>query len=157
VAPRSLLLQRAAAGALLDTAQLLPALALAIWGADGSVQAWLLVTTLLAGTLWVTNLLGTVVAATARSVAEAALLGAVASMLLLHASGVFRTPPPGSLGATFEVAGPFRALHEALLGFSSGPGGGGTATLAMWAVALPAITAVGAPWLARSLRQARGA
>ncbi|MDT8341186.1 MAG: ABC transporter permease [Longimicrobiales bacterium] len=115
VRPATYLLQRAAAATLLDTLQLLPAVAVAWWGlgADGGALLPLLAGLLL--TLWTANLVGVLVAAAARSVAESALFAAVAALLLLHASGVFRTGAPHSPAARVEAAAPFRALHEALL------------------------------------------
>lgn len=115
VSPGGLLLQRAGAGALLDLLQLFPSVLVVCVAGEGLGNAPGLVLVLGAGLL-VANLLGFWVAALARSVAETALFSAVSALLLLHASGVFRTPSPGSRGATVEALSPFAALHELLLG-----------------------------------------
>lgn len=154
IRPSGYLIQRAGASALLDVAQLAPALVVAWVGAHASPSALIEAALALGATLWVANLLGVIVAAVARSVAEAALFAATGALLLLHVSGVFRTPPAGSLAALLEAVGPFRALHESLLAMTSGvPADGGTSLVA-WAVALPAMLAVLAGPLASSLRQA---
>ncbi|HUP52901.1 MAG TPA: ABC transporter permease [Longimicrobiales bacterium] len=153
VSPSGYLLQRAAAGAALDGLQLIPALVVAGFGAGASPRALLVTFGTLLGTAWVGNLIGPLVAVTTRSLAEAALFTAVCTLLLLHMSGVFRTPAPSSHGALVEAASPFRALHEALLGMgSAGPVGGGGA-LAAWAVLLAAGTAVFAGPVTRALRR----
>ena len=105
----------------------------------------------LAATVWVANLVGVLVAAATRSLAEAALFSAVSTLLLLHASGVFRTPLPGSFGAAVKSVAPFRALHEALLAMSMmTPVGGGTA-LGIWCVVTAVVTGVLAGQLTGSL------
>lgn len=131
--PRSLLLARGVAGALLDGLQLLPALALilVVGGAGGGaamgsaavtpLPTLLLVgTVLLFGALLAANLVGLWVAALARSLAEGALFAAVVSLFLLHGSGVFRTSSPGTPGAFLEALLPFGPLHRFLLSGASG-------------------------------------
>lgn len=145
-APGSLLLGRALAGACIDMLQLLPALVVA---AGGHTVAALLV---LPATLLFANLFGVWVAALARSVAEGALFCAVGSLLLLHASGVFRTPVEGSAGALVERVAPYRALHEHLLGADAA----GTLALAGGIAVLVAATAAGARPLIRTLARADG-
>jgi len=119
IAPASILLERSAASSLLDLCQLLPS-AVAIWAAsdasgfDGLPPLFALLGAL-ALSLTAANLVGLWIGVLARSLAEAALFAAVAGLLLLHASGVFRTPAPGSLGAHLEAVAPFRLLHEILL------------------------------------------
>lgn len=122
VPPSSLLLGRVAAGATLDTLQLLPALAVILLagGADAGAVALALPALILA--LLFANLLGAAVAGAARSVAEGALFAAVAALLLLHASGVFRTPSPDSAWVVVEAWLPFRVLHEHLLAVAGGGG-----------------------------------
>ncbi len=142
VAPVSYFLQRTAAGAALDVLQLGPALAVAAVAAGAGRRAFLVAFVALAATLWVANLMGVLVAAATRSLAEAALFAAVSTLLLLHVSGVFRTPVPGSFGAAVESVAPFRALHEALLSMSMiTPVRGGVA-LGVWCVVMAAVTGV---------------
>ncbi len=151
VAPASYYLQRTAAGAVLDVLQLGPALAVAAVGAGAGPSAFLAVFLTLAATVWVANLLGVLVAAATRSLAEAALFSAVSTLLLLHASGVFRTPAPGSFGATVESVAPFRALHEGLLSMSMMTPVGGGAALGVWCVAMAVATGLLAARLPGSL------
>lgn len=124
--PASLLLGRAAAGAVLDTLQLLPALAVILLAASADAGAAVLAVPALLLALLFANLLGATVAGAAGSVAEGALFAAVAALLLLHGSGTFRTPIPGGAWASVERWLPFRVLHEYLLAVS---GGGGPGTL----------------------------
>jgi len=152
ISPSSYLLQRAAAGAALDALQLTPALAVAALGAGASPERLLVTFGVLTGTAWIGNLIGPLVAATTRSLAEAALFTAVGTLLLLHMSGVFRTPLPGSYGALFEAASPFRALHESLLSMSLPGPVGGVGALGAWGLLLPAVIAVLAGPITRSLR-----
>jgi hypothetical protein len=140
LAPRAILLQRTMAGALLDTAQLAPALALlALAGARAALLPALAV---LAASLLLANAIGAWLAALARAVAEGALFSAVVTLLLLHASGVFRTPSAGSWGARVENIAPFRALHESLLALAgAGPAPGSAAIVALLAAVLVVATA----------------
>jgi hypothetical protein len=118
---RAILIPRILAGALLDTLQLLPATLLILATGGGSLQLWLLAPMLLLGAVLAGNLVGVWVAAGARSLAEGALFAAVVSLFLLHASGVFRTPAPGSVAATLEPLLPFTRLHQLLLAGAGGP------------------------------------
>lgn len=136
VTARSYLIQRVAAGAVLDLVQLGPALAVAAIGSGANPRAFIVALAALAGTAWVACLLGVLVAVATRSLAEAALFSAVSTLLLLHLSGVFRTPLPGSIGGLFEMVSPFRALHEALLAMSLGTPIKGGVSLVMWGVCL---------------------
>jgi hypothetical protein len=150
--PAAYLLQRSAAGCLIDSLQLLPALVVVLLG-TGASQArlaglWLALT----ASLWIANLLGIMVASSARSLAETALLSAVTALLLLHASGVFRTPAPGSAWATLERVSPFRALHETTLSLPEGAAVGVHTSLFIWALGLPAVTALLARPLTGALR-----
>jgi len=153
IRPRSLLLERAAAGTCLDALQLAPSLAMVAWAAGASPRSVWMAALGLVGALWVTNLVGVLVAAAARSVAEAALFAAVTALLLLHASGVFRTGAPGSLSGTFESLAPFRALHEALLGLQLSSTPGGIAPLVGWAIVLPALLAMASGRLVSLFRE----
>lgn len=125
LSPASLLLGRVGAGATLDTLQLLPALAVILLAGDADAAAAALAVPALLVALLFANLLGAAVAGAARSVAEGALFAAVAALLLLHASGAFRTPSPESPWAVVEAWLPFRVLHEHLLGVAGGGGAGG--------------------------------
>ncbi len=154
ISPWGYLLQRSAAGASLDVLQLTPALALAALGARASPSDFLLVLGALVATAWVANLIGALVAATTRSLAEAALFSAVSTLLLLHMSGVFRTPLQGSYGARFEAASPFRALHESLLGMTQAGAVDGGVAVAAWGLLLPTVAVVFARQLTRSLGRA---
>ncbi len=151
------LLQRAAAGALLDTLHLTPALLLAAVAAGASPGDVLVVLPALAATVWVCGLVGVIIAATSRSLTETALFAAVTVPLLAHMSGVFRTPPQGSYQALLQDASPFRALHEGLLDMTVGaPAGGGGAVLA-WAILLPVAIGLLGPRLHAGLgRVSRG-
>lgn len=150
VSPLGLLLQRAAAGTLLDGVQLAPALLVVGAGAGASGSSLAVAALALLGSLWVGNLLGVVAASAARSHAEAALFSAVFALLLLHASGVFRTPPPGGLAALIEAVSPFRALHESLLSLAWGHASGFT-SLAVWAGVGAVFTTAAAPYLVSAL------
>lgn len=107
---------RTAADATLDLVQLSPSLVVILWAGSADARSAALAVTFLFVSLCVANVLGVWVAAVARSLAESALFAAVASLLLLHAAGVFRTPARGSVASTLERFAPFRPLHEALVG-----------------------------------------
>lgn len=149
--PGRLLVGRAFAGAALDTVQLLPAVALvAMSGIPSRSVAWLAL--ILPASLVFAGLFGTWIAAIARSVAEGALFAAVSMLLLLHASGVFRTPLPGTAGDALENVAPFRALHEVLLGAHLSGVGTLLATVAVSTLA----TVLLGPNLMRSLARSDG-
>jgi len=117
---RSVLLPRALAGTLVDTLQLLPATLFIVWFGVGRWADLSLIVFVLAGALLVANLVGVWVAAAARSLAEGALFAAVVALFLLHGSGVFRTPTPGSPGAVLESILPFSPIHGLLLEAAGG-------------------------------------
>lgn len=112
--------ERVLAGSALDCLELLPALGvvLLLEGAEASIWLWALPTLPLA--VLGSNLVGVWVAAGARSIAEGALFAALASLFLLHGSGVFRTPEPGGLGELLEVVLPFGPLHKLLFAAVAG-------------------------------------
>ncbi len=118
---RAILLPRILSAALLDALQLLPATLLILATGEGSLHLWVLAPFVLLGAVLAGNLVGVWVAAMARSLAEGALFAAVVSLFLLHASGVFRTPAPGSVAATLEPLLPFTGLHQLLLAGAGGP------------------------------------
>lgn len=152
--PAGLLLGRTLAGACIDAVQLAPAAVIATWGAP--LRETIMVFAVLVLTLLFANLLGTWIAAAARSVAEGALFCAVATLLVLHASGVFRTPSPDSMGAAIERVAPYRALHERLLEALGGPAAQGTPTLLAALGVLGALTVALAPRLLDALVRADG-
>lgn len=126
---RVLLAERILAGVVLDTLEILPALLVVSWlgGAGGPALAMLLAS--VPPALLAANLVGCWVAALARSIAEGALLAALASLFLLHGSGVFRTPAEGSWEARLEALLPFTSFHEALFAVAGGALPGGNAGL----------------------------
>jgi len=157
VNPSSYLLQRAGAGAVLDTLQLTPALlvaGVAVGAGAGAVAVALLA---LAATVWIAGLVGIVIAAASRSHTETALFTAVAVSLLAHMSGVFTEPASGTYQALLELGSPFGALHGSLLDMTIGAGGGDRPALVTWSLALPLAVAVFGPRLYAALgRVSRG-
>jgi hypothetical protein len=151
VGPSSYLLQRAAAGATLDSLQLAPALLVAAAAVSASPGDIAVAFVALAATVWIGGLVGIIVAAASRSITETALFTAVAVPLLAHWSGVFRAPAPGSYQAVLESGSPFHALHAALLDMTIGVGDGGGAAVVAWAVVLPVAVGVLGPRLHASL------
>lgn len=110
-----LLPQRVAANAALDALQLLPTL-LVIAAAGGALRALPLFVVVTGCALLVANCVGAWIAGAARSIAEGALLAAVATLFLLHGSGVFRTPAPGSIAAELKHVLPYGFLHDTMRG-----------------------------------------
>jgi len=112
-APRWLL-ERTLAGTTIDALQIAPAVLVLLWSAGGAGAGPVVLLSVLAA-LWVANLLGPLVAAAVRSLAEAALASAALSLLLLHFAGFFRTPAPGwtSLVAEWNPYAPLRAALTA--------------------------------------------
>jgi len=147
---RAVLLARGLAGGVIDSLQLMPALLVIVIATDIPISAAGLLVIALVASLVFANLFGLAVAALARSVGEGALFAAVTTLLLLHASGVFRTPQAGSIGARVEPFAPYRALHELLL--SAAPSYGVWAALLLLAV----VTGVLATPMMRALAQADG-
>jgi len=139
VPPASYLLQRAAAGASLDTLRLLPALAVVALGAGASLRGFALAIGVLMVTSWLCTLVGSVIGCVSRSLGEAGILTLVVTFFLAYASGVFGSPAAGSASAWLETVAPFTALREALLAMASDAptGGSGSWALAGWAVLLP--------------------
>jgi len=146
------LLQRPMAGTLIDLLELAPAFGVIAWASGASpattARAW----AALAGSLLVANLLGVVVAVAARSLAETALFAAVAALVLLHASGVFRTPSPGSGWSVAEDVSPFRSLHEAMLALAGGVGIDLDPGVWLWVPGTATLIAALSPPLSRRLR-----
>ena len=108
---RDLLLQRIVGNALLDTLQLAPsAVVLAIAYGGNALPALLgcLIAALLAA-----NVLGTWIAVLTRSIGEAALLGSVSALVLLHLGGTFRTPAAGTWQESVAPLSPFYYLQRA--------------------------------------------
>ncbi len=149
------LLGRTLAGTTIDAVQLAPALGIVLAISQGEPEAKALAVPVLLAVLAVTNLLGVWVAALARSLAEAALFSAVSGLMLLHASGAFRTPVSGSVGASLEAASPYRALHEILLSVGGAPVWQGGYQLLVWVSVLTLITVASAPRLMSTLASTR--
>lgn len=156
LSPAAYLVQRSAAGSLIDAVQLFPSLVVAGTGLGAPVERLGAIWLVLTASLWIANLVGVLVASVARSLAETALLSAVSALLLLHLSGAFRTPMPSSVWARLEVASPFRMLHETMLALPGGEPPSGAAVAVVWTLALPVLTTVLAGPLARALRTVGG-
>lgn len=159
------LAERTAAHALQDLLQLAPALAAVAWieGAAGAgVLAAAAGAVLLA--LLAANLVGTVVAAAVRSLAEGALVCAAVGLAALHLAGAFRTPAPGTWQEAAAAASPFLPAVSALRDVAGAADlwGGAAPVLAptaTWTWAGPSAATLlliacawrGAPWIAARL------
>jgi hypothetical protein len=153
----SIALQKILAGAVLDTAQLAPSLV--VLALAGGAAALPLTLAVLAASLLLANAIGAWLAALARSVAEGALFAAVATLLLLHASGVFRTPAPATTAARLEAIAPYRPLHECLLalgGVGATPGRAGILALLAALLTVTIVTTILAPKLLDALGKREG-
>ncbi|WP_419941733.1 ABC transporter permease [Candidatus Palauibacter sp.] len=129
-APRWLL-ERTLAGTAIDTAQLLPVLLVLLWSGGGlRAGPVVLIATLVA--LWFANLIGPLVAAAVRSLAEAALASAALSLLLLHLAGFFRTPVPG----WSEIAAAWNPYAPLRVALGAGVGAAAPADPSAWARSL---------------------
>lgn len=153
VPPSHFLIERAVGGSAIDALQLLPALTIATVGSI-SLNEWTRAVLVLWSSVWIANLLGNLVAAVARSLAETALFSAVTALLLLHLSGVFRTPLPQSSWAAVEALSPFQTLHETLLAGLMGTTTELSLGLVVWVLILPVLTVLLARPVTRSLRTA---
>lgn len=157
VSPHMLFVQRIAAHAALDLAQLAPALlALAIlYQAAATAMGALTAAALLA--LVAANSLGVLIAAAARSIAEAALFASIIALFALHAAGVFRSPVPGSTADHVRTAVPFTALHQAVQTAVGSPAGAPVSWTAACAstLAVVALVLLFAPRLAAAFTRAR--
>lgn len=155
VSERGLLSGRILAQSALDAAQLAPAAALALAASAVPPSRWPAVAGALVVALVLANAVGAWAAAAARSLGEAALFSAVLALLMLHVSGVFRTPPPGGPGAALELWGPFRPLHEITLRVLAGRGPSGAFVPAFTSTGVLLVgTWFGAPVLTRLLVRA---
>ncbi len=134
---RAWIAERLAAATSLDLLQLAPAtvLLLVASGASPATAAATLAALLLA--LLTANLVGALIAAWVRSLAEAALACAAASLILLHLAGAFRAPRPDGWSAAAAAWSPYRPLLSQLR--SLGPAG--PADAASWAAPALALTA----------------
>jgi hypothetical protein len=137
VSPASYLLQRAAAAAATTLLCLLPAACVVALSMRAAVPEMLIAVGGLAVSLWITGLAGAIVGTVSESTTEVMVLGGVLLVVLLHMSGVFRTPGPGTLGALLENSSPFRAMHEALASMASGGAVSGGLAVVAWAALLP--------------------
>ena len=111
-APARWLLERTLAEATLDMVQISPSLLFLLWS-RGEPGAAIPVFLSAVVTLWFANLIGPLVAAWVRSLAEAALVSSALSLLLLHFAGFFRPPAPG-WSQTLAVWNPYAPLRTAL-------------------------------------------
>ncbi len=135
--PGRFVVERTAAQVGVDLVQLSPSVILIVALSGGGARDFLVLAATLALALAAANLVGLWVASAARSMAEGALFAAVATLFLLHGSGVFRTAQAGGWGARFEALLPFGPLHRELLRVASGPPGAtgtvpGAAALVHW-------------------------
>lgn len=129
----------------LDLVELLPTLAVLALAGDGALPGSLDALALaLPVALLFANVLGIVLAALVRSLAEAALASAAVSLLLLHLAGFFR-PPTAGWARTAASLDPYAALRVALERMEGTTAGAGLppAALAV-ALGLVALAAVGA-------------
>jgi hypothetical protein len=157
VSPYAYFTQRVAAHAAIDLVQLTPALLIIglVYGTGPRALITLAGAALLA--LVAANSLGAIIAATARSIAEAALFASIVALFALHAAGVFRSPVPGSTADLLRSAVPFASLHRAMQTALGSP----TPAPVGWAAALTSTLAIGAvvllfaPRLAGALSRAR--
>jgi hypothetical protein len=142
--PRRWLLERLLAGSSIDLAQLIPSVALVTVTAGAApIPSGASLVAALALALLFANILGAVVAALVRSLAEGALGCAVVALFALHFAGAFRTAPVGTWADVAQTASPFRPLVEAtrsLAATGSAPSG------AVWP--WPVATAIAALFLA---------
>ncbi|MDX1396103.1 MAG: hypothetical protein R3195_17105 [Gemmatimonadota bacterium] len=112
-----------AAGTILDLIQLVPASWVLIGVSTGASAGEILrlgVALLVA--IGTANVVGPLVAAVVRSLAEAALVAAAVSLGLLHLSGFFRVPT-GGWQAAVAAWSPYRPLREALADVQAGGAG----------------------------------
>jgi hypothetical protein len=134
--PWAFLGQRILAGTSLDLLQLIPALLVILAPSSLGPREILIAISSLGLALWAANLVGVWVVGASASIAEGALFAAVVALFLLHGSGVFRTPAPGTVGSAFENLLPAGPLHETLLGAA----GGGIPSGVPGTMAVPAVT-----------------
>ncbi|MCG8468771.1 MAG: ABC transporter permease [Gemmatimonadetes bacterium] len=108
------LLERTVAEMCIDVLQTFPAVLALLWFAGGMSKLGVVLAGLGLALLFA-NLLGPVIAALVRSLAEAALACAAVSLSLLHFAGFFRRPAPGpsELVATWNPYTPLRLGLEA--------------------------------------------
>lgn len=138
VGARPWLTRRIAAHGLLDLVQLLPATALIALAERSPPGAALLLAPALLLALLTANLVGAVVAAAVRSLAEGALVCAAVALLGLHLTGVFRAAPPESGWRLLESASPLRPLHLALESLSGTAASGPAVSPSGWLLPLAA-------------------
>jgi len=120
--PGRWLMERTLAETGIDLLQTLPVVLLLLWSAGG-LRSVGVVSLGLASALMFANLLGPLLAAAVRSLAEAALACAAVSLTLLHYAGFFRVPSPGwtSTVARWNPYAPLRAaLQAGVSGLSPG-------------------------------------
>lgn len=129
--------ERLLAGSTIDLVQLLPSVALVCMAANAGARASAALLGGLAIALLLANVLGVVVAALVRSLAEGALGCAVVALFTLHYAGAFRTARAGTLAEVVQTVNPFRPLVEAARAIA---GSGSPMSAAAWS--WPALTAL---------------
>ena len=165
---RSWLLERTAAHSLQDLLQLGPALATVLWlegAASGpAIPAAVAVGALLA--LFTANLVGTVVGAAVRSLAEGALVCAALGLAALHLAGAFRAPAPDTWQSLAAAASPFLPVLDACRAVAGAAGrwGGSAPVAGTWTTGSGVVPAAAvlfliacawaaAPWIAARLTE----
>lgn len=163
---RAWLLERTAAHSLQDLLQLTPALAVVLWleGAASSPARYASVAAAAVLALLTANLVGTVVGAAVRSLAEGALVCAAVGLAALHLAGAFRAPAPDTWQSAAAAASPllpivdaFRAVAGAADRWGGAAAvadpwtGGGWVAPAAAALLLIACAWSGGPWIAARL------
>lgn len=112
--------ERVAAGVTLDMAQLLPAVMLLAIASEAPGASVLPIAVGGVLGLIAASLIGVVVAAVVRSLAEGALACAAVALFTLHFSGVFRSAPSGTWAGDVQSFGLFGPLAEAARLVASG-------------------------------------
>jgi hypothetical protein len=111
---RTFVAERTLAAALADAIQLAPAVAVISIASHADTQLASLLAVTIFFTLITANTIGFVIACLTRSIAEAALVCTITGLFLLHLSGVFRTPAPGTISEQFQRIIPFHYMNDAL-------------------------------------------
>lgn len=129
--------ERLLAGSSIDVAELIPAVVLVALAAEAAALSSGVLLMALALALLFANILGTVVAALVRSLAEGALGCAVVALFGLHFAGAFRTAQTGTWADAVQRASPFRPLVESTRSVAAA-GSPPSAGVWLW----PAVTAL---------------
>ena len=136
---RRWLIERIAAGVTIDLAQLLPTVLLLAAVSGTQVADSVPIVSGLALGLVAAGVLGALVAAVVRSVAEGALVCAAVALFALHLGGVFRPGVPGAWTWWAERFGVFRPLADSARWLAGGQAADPAAGASGWAGAALAI------------------